>query len=57
MFSNHTSLAIISLDSAHKKDENYCPQVCLKECNYIEKQVLRQFSADLESSSDDSNEE
>ena len=30
--SNHTCLAVISLDSALKKDENYDPQVFLKEC-------------------------
>ena len=35
--SNHTCLAVISLDSALKKDENYYPQVFLKECKYIEK--------------------
>ena len=30
--SNHTCLAVISSDSALKKDENYSPQVFLKEC-------------------------
>ena len=35
--SNHTCLAVISLDSALKKDENYYPQVFLKECKCIEK--------------------
>ena len=35
--SNHTCLAIISLDSALKKDENYYPQVFLKQCKYIKK--------------------
>ena len=35
--SNHTCLAVISLDSAFKKGENYYPQVFLKECKYIEK--------------------
>ena len=35
--SNHTCLAVISLDSALKKDENYYPQVFLQECKYIEK--------------------
>ena len=33
--SNHTYLAVISLDSALKKFENYCPQVFLKEYKYI----------------------
>ena len=31
--SNHICLAVISLDSAPKKDENYYLQVFLKECN------------------------
>ena len=35
--SNHTCLAVISLDSAIKKDNNYYPQVFLKERKYIEK--------------------
>ena len=35
--SNHTCLAVISLDSAFKKDGNYYRQVFLKECKYIEK--------------------
>ena len=33
--SNLTCLAVISLDSILKKDENYYPQVFLKECKYI----------------------
>ena len=37
--SNHTCLAVISLDSALKKDDNYYPQVFLKERKYIEKKV------------------
>ena len=39
--SNYTCLALISLESALKKDENYSPQVFLKECKYIEKNVVR----------------
>ena len=35
--SNNTCLAVSILDSALKKDENYYPQVFLKECKYIEK--------------------
>ena len=35
--SNHTFLEVISLDSALKKDDNYHPQVFLKQCKYIEK--------------------
>ena len=41
--SNHTCLAVISLDSALKKEENYYLQMLLKECKYIEKKVLRQM--------------
>ena len=33
---NHTCLAIITLDSALKKDDSYYPQVFLKECKYSE---------------------
>ena len=39
--SNHTCLVVISLDSALKKDENYYPQVSLKECKYTEKKAVR----------------
>ena len=39
--SNHTCLAVISMESAVKRDENYFPQVFLKECKYIEKKVIR----------------
>ena len=39
--SNLTCLAILSLDSALKKDDNCYPQVFLKECKYIEKKVVR----------------
>ena len=37
--SNHTYLAVITLDSALKKDDNYCPQVFLKVCKHIEKKL------------------
>ena len=53
MDSNHICLALISLQSVLKKDENYYPQVFLKECKYIEKKVVRHIIHDLESSSDD----
>ena len=52
--SSHTCLAVISLDSALNKDENYYPHVFLKECKYIDKKVVRHIIDDLESSSDDS---
>ena len=45
--SNHTCLAIISLDSALKKDDNYYPRVFLKECKYIEKKVVRHIHDSL----------
>ena len=54
--SNHTCLAVINLDSALRKDENYYPQVFLKECKYIKK-VVSHITDDLESSSEDSAEE
>ena len=37
--SNRTCLAAISLHSALKEDDNYYPQVFLKECKYIEKKI------------------
>ena len=54
---SHTCLAVISLDSARKRDDNYYRQVFLKECKYIEKKVVRHITDDLESSSDNSDEE
>ena len=55
MDSNHTCLAVISLDSALKIDENFYPQLFLKECKYINKKnVVRLIIDDLESSSEDS---
>ena len=54
MDSNHTCLTVVNLDSALKKDENFYPRVFLKECNYIEKKVVRHIMDDLESSSNDS---
>ena len=57
--SNYTCVAVISLDSALKKDENYYPQVFLKECKYIEKKVMRYINDNLSdfSYSDESDEE
>ena len=57
--SNNTCLAVISLDSALKKDDMYYPQVFLKECKYIEKNVVRHINNNLSdfSSSDESDEE
>ena len=47
MDSNHTRLAVISLDPALKKDENYYLQVFLKKCKYIEKKVVRHINNNL----------
>ena len=58
--SSHTCLAVISLDSALKKDDYHYPQVFLKECKYIEKKVVRHIYdnlSDFSFSSDESNEE
>ena len=59
VYSNQICLAVISLDSALKKDENYDPQVFLKECKYIEKKVIRHINDDLSdfSYSEESDEE
>ena len=45
--SNHACLAVISLDSSLKKDDNYYPQVFLKECKDIEKKVIRHINDNL----------
>ena len=47
VYSNNTCLAVISLDAALKKEDNYYPQVFLRECKYIEyieKKVIRHIS-------------
>ena len=54
--SNHTCLALIALDSALEKHDNYYPQLFLKECEYIEKKVIRHIIVSDESVSDDSDE-
>ena len=45
--SNDACLAVISLDSALEKDENYYLQVNLKECNYIQKKLIRHINDNL----------
>ena len=57
--SNHTCLAVISLESTLKKDNNHCLQVLLKECKYTETKVIRNVNDNLSdfSSSDESDEE
>ena len=47
MDSNNACLAVISLDSALKKDGYYYPQALLKECKYIEKKVVRDINDNL----------
>ena len=47
VYSNHTCLAVVSLNSALKKDENYYPQVFLKECKCIEIEVIRNINDNL----------
>ena len=42
--SNHTCLGVISLDSTLKREENYYPQVFLKQCKYIKKMVIRHIT-------------
>ena len=56
--SNRNCLAIISFDSALKKDNN-CLQVFLKYYKYIEKKVIRHINDDLNdfSYTDESDEE
>ena len=57
---NHTCLAVISLDSALTKNDNYYPQVFLKKCKYIEKKVVRHIYdslSDFPYHSDESDEE
>ena len=53
MGSSHTCLQVISLDSALTKDEDYYPQVFLKERNHIEKNVIRYINDNLSDFSSD----
>ena len=55
--SSHTCPAVMSLDSVFNKDGNNYMQEFLKQCKYIEKKVNRYIIDDLESSSDDSDED
>ena len=57
--SSHTCLAVISLDSALKKQKNYYPQVFFKECNYKKKHVIRHINDNVSdfSPSDESDKE
>ena len=42
--SKHTCWAVINLDSALQKLENYYLQVFLRECKYIDKKVMRNIN-------------
>ena len=55
--SDYTSLAVINTESALKKDENYYPQVFLKECKHIRKEVIRHITENIEVFSTDPDEE
>ena len=57
MDSNHTCLAVINLDFATKKDETSHPQVFLKECKYIVKNIIRHIIDGLKFFDNDSDEE
>ena len=59
---DHTCLAVIGLDSALNKDENYYSQVFSKESKCIKKKVIRHINNNLsyfssDDESDDSDEE
>ena len=45
--SNNTCLAVITLDSAHKKGKNYYRQMFLRECKCINKKVIRHIDDNL----------
>ena len=42
--SNHACLAVITSDSALKKDDSYYLQVFLEDCKYIERKVTRHIN-------------
>ena len=46
--SDFTCLAVITIDSTLKKEENYNPQVFLKDCKQIKKGLIRQVAEDTE---------
>ena len=57
---NYTCLAVISLNSALKRDENYYPQMFLRDCKYIKKIVIKHINdnlSDFSYSSDEFDEE
>ena len=52
-----TCLTVSTIDSAHKKGERHYPQVFLKEFKYIEKEMIKHITDDIEIFSSDSVEE
>ena len=58
MDSIHTCLAVISFDSALKKNENYHPQVFLKQYKYIKINIVyTDITQDIKSFSNNSDKE
>ena len=57
MDSNHTCLAVSSLDFCLNKNGTYYPEVFSKECKYINKRVSRHSVDDTKNSSHNSDEE
>lgn len=58
MDSTHTCLAAISFDSALKKNENYHPQVFLKQYKYIKINIVyTDITQDIKSFSNNSDKE
>ena len=45
--SNYACLAVMTIDSALKRYENYYLQEFLKECKYIKKEMIRHITEDL----------
>ena len=54
--SNYICLAVILIDFVLKKDQTYYPQVILKECKYIDKEI-RNIAIDPKAPDDDSDKE
>ena len=52
--SDYTCLAVITIGSALKKDQNYYPQVFLKEWKYTEKEGIRDITKDIQIFTSDS---
>ena len=57
--SNHACWTVITLDYTLKEDDSYYPQVFLKECKYLEKNVIWHINGNFSDfcSSDESDEE